>query len=83
VQLVGSAEVVDRRGWEARLDQLQPATIDDAVTVVGRHRDGPAEVMSDAESHAPSLAQPPAGRANMAHAACPPLSARARRRRVR
>ena len=46
-----AALVVDRRRRHPGLDQLDPPTVDDLVIRRGRDRHGPAEVMSDPETH--------------------------------
>ena len=45
------ALVVDRRRRHARLDELDPAAVDDRVVGVGGHGDRPAEVIGDAQAH--------------------------------
>ena len=51
VEEMRAALVMDRRRRKARLDQLDPPTVDDRVVGRGRDRDRPAEVMGDPETH--------------------------------
>ena len=53
---VWSAFVMDRRGGPPGLEQLDASAVHDFVVGVGRDGDSPAEVVGDAETHAPDYA---------------------------
>jgi hypothetical protein len=52
VEEMGTADMVNRCLGQAGFDQFDPAAIHDLVVSGRGHRDGPAEVVSDAETHA-------------------------------
>jgi len=52
VEQVRATLMVDRRGRQIRLEQLDPPTVDDCVVRRRRDGHGPAEVMGDPKTHA-------------------------------
>jgi hypothetical protein len=52
MEKMGASLVMDRRGRETGLDQVDPPTVHDLVVRRSRDGHGPAVVMGDAESHA-------------------------------